>query len=218
MKWLFVIAAACGSTQETAPQPAPTPAPMVHRFEHADEWAKVFDDPSRDAWQQPDAVIAALDLKPNMVVADIGAGTGYFSVRLAKQLPAGRVVATDIEPDMIRYLNERAQREQLSNVSTVLATGDDPKLPADSLDRALVVDVWHHVADRVAYAKRLADALHPGGAVFVVDFTHEATHGPPVKHRLAPETIVADLTAAGLVASVMDVTLPDQYIVVGKRP
>src|SRR6476469_3097260 len=73
---------------------------MPHRFENADEWAKVFDDPARDAWQKPDAVLDALELAPTMTVADVGAGTGYFSVRLARRVPHGRVIATDIEPDM----------------------------------------------------------------------------------------------------------------------
>ena len=84
---------------------------MPHRFEHADAWAKQFDDPSRDAWQQPDKVIAALGLEPAMSVADVGAGTGYFTVRLARAVPQGQVIATDIEPDMVRYLGERASVE-----------------------------------------------------------------------------------------------------------
>jgi ubiquinone/menaquinone biosynthesis C-methylase UbiE len=191
---------------------------MVHRFEHADDWAKVFDDPSRDEWQRPDDVIAALALAPTMTVADIGAGTGYFSVRLARKLPTGAVIATDIEPDMIRYLVVRAKREGLPNMSALLATGDDPKLPPGSIDRALVVDVWHHVADRRAYAAKLAAALKPNGFVMVVDFTQAATHGPPPKHRLAPEVVAADLEAAGLHAEIVPAALPEQYIVRGIKP
>ena len=214
-RWILVVVTACSH-----PQPAPEhhhDDGMPHRFEHADQWAKSFDDPSRDAWQQPDQVIAALELDPKMTVADIGAGTGYFTVRLARAVPDGKVIATDIEPDMVRYLGERARKEQLANISTVLAERGDPKLPPASVDRELVVDVWHHVDDRVAYARGLAAALKPGGKLAVVDFKMEATHGPPKHHRLAPEAIVADLKAAGLDAAVSPTKLPEQYIVVATK-
>ncbi len=190
---------------------------MPHRFENADQWAKVFDDPARDKWQQPDAVIAALELSPAMTVADVGAGTGYFTVRLARAVPQGRVIATDIEPDMVRYLTERATKEQLANVHAQLSGAKDPKLDPASVDRILIVDVWHHVEDRVAYAKGLAAALKPGGKVAIVDFTMESAHGPPKHHRLLPDAIIADLRAAGLDAALSPTKLPDQYIVVGTK-
>ena len=216
------------------PRPAPsttTPAPaatapsahhdhrggMPHRFENADEWAKQFDDPSRDAWQHPDDVIAALALSPGMTVADVGAGTGYFSVRLARALPDGQVIATDIEPDMVRYLEERARREVLPRLRAVRAGADDPNLAAASVDRILVVDVWHHLGDRARYAAGLAAALRPGGRIGIVDFTTAASHGPPPQHRLSPEAIMADLRAAGLEASVSPTQLPEQFIVIGVR-
>lgn len=191
--------------------------PMPHRFEHADDWAKKFDAPDRDAWQRPDDVLAALALEPSSTVADVGAGTGYFTVRLARAVPQGRVIATDIEPDMVRYLDDRAKHEQLANVRAVLATPDEPTLPPASVDRILIVDVWHHVADRRGFAAKLARALRPGGFVAIVDFTDAATHGPPRHHRLAPDAVIADLQAAGLAASVSPTTLPEQYIVIGRR-
>jgi ubiquinone/menaquinone biosynthesis C-methylase UbiE len=191
---------------------------MPHRFEHAEEWAKQFDDPSRDAWQEPDVVIAALRIAPGQAIADVGAGTGYFTVRLARAVPDGQVIATDIEPDMVRYLGERARREGLANVTAVLAGGDQPNLAPGSVDRILIVDVWHHVADRARYAAGLAAALRPGGRIAIVDFTQEAHHGPPPQHRLAPDQVISELRAAGLTASVSPVRLPEQYIVVGERP
>ena len=190
---------------------------MPHRFENAEHWAKIFDDPSRDAWQQPDAVVAALELQPGMTVADVGAGTGYFTVRLARAVPQGKVIATDIEPDMVRYLRERAAREQLANLRAVLTPPSDPQLAAGTVDRILVVDVWHHLDDRPAYARALAKALRPGGKLAIVDFTLESSHGPPAKHRLAPDEILADLRAAGLSASISPTKLPDQYIAIGTR-
>jgi ubiquinone/menaquinone biosynthesis C-methylase UbiE len=213
----------CGSSPKPVAEPMPHgaehhhPQSMVHRFENADQWAKVFDDPARDAWQQPDAVIAALALTPAMAVADVGAGTGYFTVRLARAVPQGRVIATDIEPDMVRYLTERAQKEQLANVRAVLSGAADPKLEPASVDRILVVDVWHHIADRAHYAAGLATALRPGGQVAIVDFTQEANHGPPKQHRLLPEAIIADLRGAGLDAQLSPAKLPDQFIVIGTK-
>ena len=189
---------------------------MQHRFENAEQWAKVFDDPGRDAWQEPDKVVAALALSPAMTVADIGAGTGYFAVRLARAVPSGSVIATDVEPDMVRYMTDRAKREQLPNLSAKHTPPDDPQLAAASLDRILVVDVWHHLGDRVAYAKHLAAALRPGGRLAIVDFKLEATMGPPRQHRLAPAAIAADLEAAGLtVAAPLD--LQQQYVLIATR-
>lgn len=222
----LVLVTACASSSPSSPPPAQPSQPadphaghhMHHRFEHADRWAKVFDDPKRDAWQQPDRVVAALALSPGMVVADIGAGTGYFEKRLSTAVGAtGAVIAIDIEPDMVRYLGERAQRENTPNVEARLGAADDPKLAPASVDRILIVDTWHHIGDRVAYAKKLAAALKPGGQIVVVDFTLESEKGPPKQHRLAPQQVVEELMQAGLQASVVDAGLPDQYIVRGAR-
>ncbi len=190
---------------------------MHHRFENAEEWAKVFDDPQRDEWQQPDRVISALALSPTMTVADVGAGTGYFAVRLARAVPQGKVIATDVEDDMVRYLTDRAARENVSNLTAQLTPTDDPKLGTAAIDRILVVDVWHHLGDRRAYATKLAAALKPGGAIAIVDFKLDAERGPPVKMRLPADSIAADLAAAGLSTQISTIELPDQYIVIAKR-
>ena len=109
---------------------AQSPHTHQHGFGNAEQWSKVFDDPERDAWQKPHEVIRALALKPDAVVADIGAGTGYFSVRLAHMLPKGRVYGVDTEPDMVKYLAGRATKEGLRNLSAVAAAPDNPRLPA----------------------------------------------------------------------------------------
>lgn len=190
-----------------------------HRFDDAAAWSKVFDDPARDEWQRPSAVIAAMAIAPGMTVADVGAGTGYFESHLSKAVgPSGKVLAIDIEADMVRFMNERAKRDGLANVEASLGAPADPKLAASSVDRVLVVDVWHHVEDRAGYAKKLAAALRPGGIVFIVDFTKESPHGPPAHARLTPEEISADLRGAGLDAKKIEVSLPYQYMIGASRP
>src|SRR5512134_431011 len=148
---------------------AQTPQSHGHSFGDAERWAHVFDDPARDAWQKPHEVIQALALAPEARVADLGAGTGYFSARLANMLPKGRVYAADLEPDMVRYLGERAKREGLANLVAVASAPDDPRLP-EKVDLILLVDVYHHIEDRTRYFERLRASLRPGGRVAIIDF------------------------------------------------
>ncbi len=189
-----------------------------HPFANADHSAQQLDDPSRDEWQRPDDVVRALRLTPTMTVADVGAGTGYFAVRLARSVPRGRVIATDIEPDMVRHLGERARREHLPNLRAVPATPTSSGLGPGSVDAILVVHVWHHVADRASLARDLAAALRPGGRLLVVDFARDAHRGPPPEMRLTPDQVVADLAGAGLDARVSTIALPEQYVVEALRP
>jgi predicted methyltransferase len=215
---LLSLSLACGGAKPDGVPPA-EPNPLVHRFEHAAEWTKELDGPERDAWQKPADVIAAMQLRAGMRVADIGAGTGYFEPWLSRAVgPTGTVLALDIEPDMVRHLGERAAHEQLANVKPALVTMGDPGLPQGQIDRVLIVDTWHHIPDREAYSTKLHDALAPGGAVVVVDFTMEATHGPPRPHRIPPDQVLHELGAADLAAEVLPVKLPEQYVVVGRRP
>jgi arsenite methyltransferase len=188
-----------------------------HPFADAEALASALDDPARDAWQRPEDVLRAMDLAPTMSVADVGAGTGYFAVRLARAVPAGEVTATDIEPNMVRFVNERARREEIPNLRAILATQSGAGLARESVDRILVVHVWHHLRDRGAFARDLFAALRPDGRLFVVDFAVAARRGPPPSIRVAPESIIAELEAAGLTAIVSAVAVPDQYIVEARR-
>lgn len=177
----------------------------------------VLDDPARDAWQGPEDVLRAMELTPGMSVADVGAGTGYFAVRLARAVPAGEVTAIDLEPSMVRFVNERARREGLPNLHAIRATESGSGLARGSFDRILVVHVWHHLPDRAAFARDLSAALRPGGALFIVDFEVAARRGPPPSIRVVPGALIAELEAAGLTARVSAVALPDQYIVEARR-
>lgn len=192
---------------------AQTPHTHQHSFSDAEKWSHVFDDPERDAWQKPHQVIHALALKPAARVADLGAGTGYFSARLASMLPQGRVYAVDIEPDMVRYLEARAKRENLRNLVAVAGAPGDPRLP-EKVDLILLVDVYHHIEDRVRYFSKLRAALRPGGHIAVVDFKLDSPQGPPPSARLAPETVKAEMRAAGYTLSAEHSFLTYQYFLV----
>jgi 2-polyprenyl-3-methyl-5-hydroxy-6-metoxy-1,4-benzoquinol methylase len=188
-----------------------------HPFADAEAVASVLDDPARDVWQRPEDVLRAMELAPTMSIADVGTGSGYFAVRLARAVPAGEVSATDLEPNLVRFVAERARRERLANLRALLVTQPGSGLARASFDRILVVHVWHHLPDRVAFARDLAAALRPGGRLFVVDFAVAGSRGPPPSIRIAPESIIAELEAGGLTAMVSAVAVPDQYIVEARR-
>ncbi len=187
-----------------------------HRFDNAEEWAKHFDDPSRDAWQKPDAVIAFLAAKPDAVVADLGAGTGYFAVKLAAAVPQGKVLANDVEPDMVRYMGERAKKDGLANIVPVQGSAAAPELP-EAADIAFMCDVYHHIEDRPAYFAKVKEQLREGGRLVIVDFRKDAAEdapGPPPAMRIAHDVLVQELSAAGWKHVRSDrETLPHQYIV-----
>lgn len=187
-----------------------------HTFRDADKWSKVFDDPKRDSWQKPHEVIQALRLRPDAIVADIGAGTGYFSARLALMVPKGRVYAVDTEADMLKHLGQRAKRDKLTNLVPVAANPDDPKLPQKA-DLALFVDVYHHIENREPYFRKLGASLKEAGRVAVIDFKLDSPEGPPKEARIAPEQVKAELTAAGYELIEEHGFLPYQYFLTFRR-
>ena len=195
---------------------AQAPHSHQHSFGDADKWAKVFDDPERDAWQKPHAVIEALALKPDAVVADLGAGTGYFAMRLAHMVSKGRVYGVDLEPKMVKYLAERAKKEGLKNLSAVQGTPSDAKLPA-KVDLVLLVDVYHHIDAREAYFGKLAAALKPGGRVAIIDFNASSKVGPPVRERMTAEQVQVEMGKAAYRLAAHHDFLPNQYFLVFER-
>jgi predicted methyltransferase len=195
---------------------AQAPHTHEHQFGDADKWAEVFDDPKRDSWQKPHDIIKALALKPDAVVADIGAGTGYFTMRFARALPRGKVYAVDLEPDMVKHLAARAKREHLANVIAVQAAMDDARLP-EKVDVALFVDTYHHIDDRRRYFAKLKESLKPGGRVAIIDFTLDAETGPPPRARVSPERVKSELAAAGYKLADEPTFLENQYFLVFTR-
>lgn len=187
-------------------------------FSHTHHFAAHFDDASRDAWQKPEHVLQLLAIRPGARVVDLGAGTGYFVSVLSPAVgESGRVLAVDSERKMIEHLMKRATEKRWRNVETRLVPPDDPKLEANTWDRILVVNTWHHIDQRAAYTQKLARALKPGGVLLIVDFTRESDIGPPPEHRLSAEEVVSELEAGGLTAQIVKETLPKQYAVSGTR-
>jgi SAM-dependent methyltransferase len=208
--WLTALCIAGLTARQAVAQ---TPHTHQHGFGNAEQWSKVFDDPERDAWQKPHEVIQALALKPDAVVADIGAGTGYFSVRLAHVLPRGRVYAVDTESDMVKHLAARARKEGLRNLTVIPASPDNPRLPVRA-DLILFVDVYHHVEDRASYFPRLRASLRPGGRVAIIDFRQDSPVGPPRAARVAPDQVKAEFARAGYALEREHGFLPHQYFLV----
>lgn len=217
---LVMVLAAGPAWAEQAPA-SPTPAnphdaTAHHPFTSVEKWKRIFDDPKRDGWQKPKETVAGLDLKPGQIVADLGAGTGYFERHLSKAVaPGGIVLAIDTESEMVQHLGRRALEEQTPNVVPVLALPDEPFLPPGRVDCVLIVDTYHHIDDRLNYFRRMQEALAPGGRVAVVDFhKRELPVGPPVIHKLAREFVVDEMRQAGWSLAGEKTFLPYHYFLI----
>jgi SAM-dependent methyltransferase len=176
----------------------------------------MLEGPDRVAWQKPDQIMDALGIADGSVVADLGAGGGWFTIRLARRVgPQGVVYAEDIQPQMIEATARRVEREGLRNVRTILGTSDDPHLLPASLDAVLIVDAYHEMEEPIALLKNVARALKPQGRLGVVDFRKEGGGpGPPPEDRVDPETVIRATEQAGLRLLKRDDVLPYQYLLV----
>jgi len=192
-------------------------ASQMHRL-HNDPKAYIgaLEDPQRDAYQKPHEVLTALSLKPGEVIADIGAGSGYFTFPIAHHLgPEGKVYAVDVSPDMILHLNRRIRDLKTTNVASVLADPDDPLLPDQSIDRFFICDVWHHVANPSKYLGMMKKMLKPGGEVIMIDFhKKELPFGPPMQMKIAREDLIKQMDINGFQLTKEHSFLPYQYFLV----
>lgn len=176
----------------------------------------LLDAPDRDLWQRPDQIMDAMGIADASVVGDIGAGSGWFTIRLARRVgPRGIVYAEDVQKEMINATLRRVGREGFNNVKAVLGVGNDPHLPASSLDAVLMVDAYHEVEDRVSMLASLAKALKPGGRIGIIDFRLDGTGpGPDPDERVSPDVVVNDATKAGLRLIRQEPFLPYQYFLI----
>lgn len=174
---------------------------------------------SRAGMQMPDRIMATLALREGERVADVGAGSGYFTLPVAAAVgPTGKVWATDIRQEMLDHIAGRLREAGLDNVELALVAPDDPQLPAGGVDTILMVDVFHYIRERTAYGLKLRDALAPGGRLVVIDFRYDPDavreFAPPPEQQVARETLDADLAAAGFRVREAHDFLPEQYFVV----
>ena len=174
----------------------------------------LLEGPDRDAYQRPEQIMDALQIGEGSKVADLGAGGGWFTVRLARRVgPNGRVYAEDVQHQMIGAIQRRVQREGLSNVEFVLGTQTDPKLPPGSLDAALVVDAYHEMEQPVTLLKNLARAMKPTGLIGIVNYKKDGGGpGPDMAERVDAEKVLADAKAAGLELRKRETFLRYQYM------
>jgi arsenite methyltransferase len=173
----------------------------------------MLENPQRDAEQKPEEVVKTLNLKEGAAIADIGAGSGYFSFRLARQTGAsGRVYAVDINPDMILHMNRHIRETKIKNVTTVLSDPDNPLLPDNSIDQFFVCNTWHHVSNRPHYLALMKKMLKQGGRIAIIDYKKEKLPvGPPPEMKMAREEVIKEMQDAGFKLSAEHSFLPYQY-------
>lgn len=211
----------------TPPQkPAPPPQPRQRRLFPPQDLG-LLSAPDRDDWNKPDVIMDALGIADGARVADLGAGGGWFTIRLARRVgPNGVVYAQDIQTQMIEAINRRVQQEGLVNVRTILGTPTDPRLPTGELDAVLIVDAYREMDEPARpqvmqeLLQRIARALKPTGRVGIVDFLPgDGGPGPAAEDRVKPETVIATVEASGLRFQARENVPPFQYLLVfGKTP
>lgn len=169
-----------------------------HSFADIKKYEKMLENPERDSWQKPDEVLARMSLKKGDVVADIGAGTGYFTRRFAKAVaPDGRVTGFDSEPNMVVYLKNDAKRLGYSNYHAARVDPKQPEIPGGAFNVLFMCNTYHHVVDRVPFLKAIARGLRPGGRIIVLDQKMEVKEGPPKRFRIEKKMLISEFAAAG---------------------
>ena len=171
----------------------------VRPFDEAEKYIAFLEKPDRAAWQKPDLVVAALGLEGRETVVDLGAGSGYFTFPIARTLVDGKVVAMDVEPEMIRHIHHKAMTEGVKNIEVLLGKPDDPSLSAGA-DLVFMCDVLHHVAGRTAWLAKLTSEMKPGARLILIEFKEgKLPEGPPESVKIPHAELVRLVTEAGLV-------------------
>lgn len=215
--FLFLFTALIFAVSATAQDSVKRDAHQMHRL-HTDpkSYIGALEDPKRDAYQKPHEVITALGLRAGEIIADIGAGSGYFTFRLAHHVgDKGRVYAVDVSPDMIVHINRRIRELKVGNVVSVLAEPNDPLLADRSVDRFFFCDSWHHIENQTQYLSVMKGMLKPKGEVVMIDFhKKDLPVGPPLQMKIAREDVIKQLESNGFRLSKEHTFLPYQYFLV----
>jgi arsenite methyltransferase len=209
----LLLFSALAAAQQTSMPPKSEDRPLKDRIASMER-------PQRDAWMKPDEVVKALDLKNGEVVADIGAGSGYFSRRFARAVaPDGKVYAVDIAADILAYLKERAEKENLRDLVTVVSRPDDPMLSANSVDLAFFCDTTHHIEDRVNFYRALFPAVRVHGRMAIVDYPPDSPHAPHKPEQLVPRSqVISEAEEAGFKYVKEFKFLPYNYFLIFEKP
>ena len=210
----LMLLVVCGATSLHAQAPT-----QHHRKLFPPENLGMLEAPDRSQWQKPEQIMDALNIAENFRVADIGAGTGWFTIRLAQRVgPGGVVYAQDVQPEMLAATRRRVQREGLRNIETRLGVGTSPNLPVTALDAVLAVDTYPEVDidDRVMFLKNLAGSLKPAGRLGIVNYKPGRGGPGPDEGRVDSASVEADARVAGL-RVVARQNLPYQYLLVLSR-
>jgi ubiquinone/menaquinone biosynthesis C-methylase UbiE len=186
---------------------------VPYRFDEVERWAAVFERPQRDIYQMPARVVAALDLAPGDVVADVGAATGYFARRFARVVgEQGRVYAVDIEAGLLDWLARRAAAEGIDNIETRVASVTDSRLPDRCCDLIFLANTYHMIAARLDYLAHLQRKLKPGGRLVIIDWRKRPSpEGPKMRWKLSARQVAAEAAAAGLCVIEQPQFMPYQY-------
>jgi predicted methyltransferase len=216
-RWIRSLAPVWALIVVLAPEVGAVQAPQHGRL-FPPEQLGMLEGPDRDAWQRPEQVMDALLIAEGSIVADLGAGGGWFTMRLADRVgPNGKVYAEDIQPQMIEAIKRRVQRANLANVHAFLGNTSDPRLPV-LVDAVLIVDAYHEMEQPRVMLRNVAASLRPNGRLGIVEFTKNGLGpGPPMQERVDPERVKADAEAAGLRLLSSETFLRYQYMLVFTR-
>jgi len=188
-------------------QAAPTQTTHIHREPSGP--AQMNQNRGRDSWQKPDEVLKAINLRPGQVIADIGAGDGYFTRRFAEAVgPGGKAIGIDVDPSAVRAMTADAQKLGLTNYEARLVPAEDPMLAPESVEVIFVCDTYHHIDNRIPYFTRIKAALRPGGRLLIIDFPRTTQ---TTSHNVNREELVKELEQAGYrLTKEFDFLLPRQ--------
>src|SRR5262249_47024223 len=215
------LAASLAADQQTATTPGVHPiSGRRYAFVMGYQGADWLDRPERVQEELPDRALEALQIATGSTVADVGAGSGYMTVKMARRVgPTGKVYATDIQPEMLALLRQRLARERVSNVEPVLGRADDPQLPSSTIDLILMVDVYHEFSEPQKMLRRMREALKPDGRLVLLEYRKEDPSIPiRVEHKMTVTEAKLEVEAEGFRLTKVDEMLPRQHILIFTKP
>lgn len=208
---LLIVSLVPAPAQSTHPLTGREIAPVMSA-----DGAGWLDRPERAAEEKPDLALDAIGIRAGMTVADVGAGTGYMSLRMARRVgSSGRVYANDLQPEMLQKLRTRSQRENISNIETVLGTDTDPRLPAHAIDLVLLVDVYHEFSHPQAMLDKIRESLKPSGRLVLLEYRKEDPKVPiRPEHKMSVAEVKTEVEAQGFKLDQVIEKLPRQHIII----